>query len=434
MESQTLISGPAPEKPDATERHGPPRGKAASGALRILLVSNFFPPYVKGGAEVACSHLAAWLSGQGHQVAVLTLAPPGQGDSEEDLGFKIYRRRVPNLYHAYDHARVPKWKKPLWHLVDHFNPAIRGVAMEIIRTFKPDVINTHNLPGMGYNLWAALAKCDIPVLVTLHDPAIACIRSAMFKKGRSCEMHCTECSWSMRLKRHYLESIPEVSFASPSRALLAKLQTFLPSGTKRAVYLGNPLDYPRRGVPRERARRIEFLYVGQVTSHKGVDFMLEVFASLEPKADAMHLTVIGNGNILDALKAQYADSPWVTFTGFIPQQEVSGYMNRSDLLMVPSIWVENAPLVVMQAIACAIPVLASDIGGLPEFVTDGETGRLLPPGDKQAWRQALRQVLDDPAVLDSWKRTVAVRNSGFDINTLGEKYVALLRTLTGSYE
>jgi glycosyltransferase involved in cell wall biosynthesis len=84
-------------------------------------------------------------------------------------------------------------------------------------------------------------------------------------------------------------------------------------------------------------------------------------------------------------------------------------MTSSDLLAVPSIWFENAPLVISQALRLGLPVLASRTGGLPEMVDAGVTGDLVEPGDAAAWTAVIEKLLRDPAILARWRRGAELR-------------------------
>lgn len=394
---------------------------------RILLISNFFPPHVKGGAEIACAHLAAWLAAQGHAVAVFTLAPPGAGDSTEDTaqGFRIYRRVIANVYHTHEHERAPGWKKPLWHLLDHRQPNSPGVLREVLADFRPDLVNTHAMQGMGCNIWEQLGAADLPVVVTLHDPGLVCIRSSMFKNGRTCERLCAPCVVSKRIKAAYLRRIRRLSFASPSRALLELLRPHLPAHARHAEYVPNPLMFRPVALHSRTTGPVELLYVGQISEHKGVAFIIEVIEALGRPRD-FRLTLLGRGPLLEPLRARFAGRDWVRFEGFVPPEKVADYMAASDALLVPSLWVENAPLVAMEAIALGLPMLTSDQGGLPELVRDEETGRVLRMGDREQWRSALMALADDRAQRNGWKVAAQARRTEFDADVLGRRYLALL--------
>jgi glycosyltransferase involved in cell wall biosynthesis len=94
----------------------------------------------------------------------------------------------------------------------------------------------------------------------------------------------------------------------------------------------------------------------------------------------------------------------------VSQAEVANIMVDSDLLCVPSIWFENSPGVVVQALGLGLPVLASAIGGIPELVEADRNGALVAAGDESAWQVALEELLTDPPRLERW-RSYALKNA-----------------------
>ncbi len=393
---------------------------------RFLLLSNFYPPQVKGGAELACAHLARWLARHGEVVGVLTLTAPDDPESttEEEPGLTVYRRRIPNVYEVFEHLTAAPWKKPFWHALDHFHPTAAATLRAVIDDFRPDLVNTHNLTGLGYNLWNTLGALRFPVIVTCHDLTLLCLRQSMFKRDANCKTQCAVCRVSAAVRGHYVRKIERLAFVSPSRALLKSIEPVFPAHAARGIHLPNPLAFPTRSEPKPAGSVIEILYVGQVSPHKGVPFLLEVLDSL-PDKSRFRLTVVGRGASLDPLRAQYAGRDWVRFAGFVPPDDVDGYMRAADVLVVPSIWYENQPLVVLQARSLGLPIMVSDQGGLPELVEDGSFGRVLGAGDPVAWREALLALTEDPTIADRWQREALARREEFAPDTLGQRFLEI---------
>jgi glycosyltransferase involved in cell wall biosynthesis len=155
-----------------------------------------------------------------------------------------------------------------------------------------------------------------------------------------------------------------------------------------------------------------------------VEFVLRVLAGLAGEF-AFHFRIVGGGAECERLKEIYGSEPWVEFTGRVPPGRVGGYMEESDLLLTPSLWFENSPLVVYQAIHLGLPVMASRTGGLPELVEEGVSGALVAPGDATAWTSHLRAVMSDPTILHRWQAGAEERRSAFSIDACGEQALAL---------
>ena len=118
-----------------------------------------------------------------------------------------------------------------------------------------------------------------------------------------------------------------------------------------------------------------FLYLGRLSPEKGVSTLLEAFEELP----AAPLLVVGDGPQADQLHT-ITSSPSVTFRGAVSPSEVDSLLRRARALLVPSVCYEGQPRAILEAYAAGVPVVASDIGGLPESVVDGVTGLLVPPG------------------------------------------------------
>jgi glycosyltransferase involved in cell wall biosynthesis len=100
-------------------------------------------------------------------------------------------------------------------------------------------------------------------------------------------------------------------------------------------------------------------------------------------------------------------------------------MARSDVLCTPSIWPENSPGVVIHALELGLPVLGSDIGGIPELIDYDKNGLLIRPNDPEAWQQAIRSILDNPTQLETWGAYAKANTEKFDQDINGRKILTL---------
>ena len=397
--------------------------------MRVLIVSNLFPPQVIGGAEVAAHCLAVWLAAGGHEVRVLTSAfsPEEIGCGDEGDGVVVERLEFPHIY-PLDRMKHPLPLRGIWHWQDHFSRVAERQCAKTIENFAPDLINVHNLQGLGYSALRAVAASGVPCVQTLHDLGYLCLNMAMFRKERECPGRHLPCALSGAVKRRYWAGIERLSFWSPSRAVLERYRPHLPSHFE-ATAIRYPLTFATSEVARQRGSGpLRLLYVGQITAIKGVEFILGVLAELS-RAYAFHFQLVGGGAELERLREKYRGAAWVEFIGHVPPEQVGDYMQVSDLMLAPSLWFETSSLVIYQAIKLGLPVVASRTGGLPEIVT--VNGALAEPGDAVAWTAQLRAVLSDPAVLDGWRAGTASLLEKFSIDYLGAHVLALFeRTRT----
>ncbi len=404
--------------------------------MRILIISNLFPPYIMGGAEMAAHSLASWLARAGHEVRVLTTAPNRAAEGTETMlpGLTVIRRFFANIYQVYLAGRQPFARRAVWHFNDHFRPENERIAGEIIDEFQPEVVNTHDLQGIGYNVLKAIGDRRLPCVQVLHDFGFICLAMNMFRAGRECPYHHFSCQASTAIKRRYFTHIKALSFVSPSAALLERYRPYLPPHLEASV-IPLTLDFaPAPDRPDHPAHGgeepLRLLYVGQVEPWKGIDFLCDV---LEPLArqGGFHLQVVGGGNLLQSLRARFAGADWITLAGKVAADEVGAYMAASDLLVVPSVWFENAPLVTSQALRLGLPVLASRIGGLPEMIEAGVVGDLVAPGDAAAWTETLKMLRQERGIVARWRKLAQDSRRTGSPDVLGPQMVEVFQRTAG---
>ncbi|HXZ54507.1 MAG TPA: glycosyltransferase family 4 protein [Burkholderiales bacterium] len=139
--------------------------------------------------------------------------------------------------------------------------------------------------------------------------------------------------------------------------------------------------------------------VGRLVGLKGLRLIVSALPRLPQD---VHYLVVGTGPAEPALRAQAASlgvASRVHFAGRIEHGQLSAALSQAEIFVQPSIGEEAFGISVIEAMACGLPVLAARIGGLPEVVTDAETGRLVAPGDSAAWTSALSEALADPGLL-----------------------------------
>lgn len=305
-----------------------------------LKIAQILPEFHEGGVEHHVLWLSNALAGRGHQVMVITAG--GKLEEKLDPGVKLWRLPV--------HRKNP---------VTGFYSALK-IAGRAKREHW-DILHAHSRVPAWIAWWTS-SMTGIPWVFTAH---------ARYSLNKG------------------LKPFPNANGAiSISRTVEKHLEQYLPE--HRAVIMnGLPpteLRWQKKG---ERKRR--FLFVGRLTRIKGLDLVLEALGGL--KDLEWELDVIGDGHQRDELEAFSEDtglSGRVHFHGF--RDDPQEWMSRSDLLLFPSID-EGMPIVLMQAIQVGIPVLASDIEPVREML--GEKASLIPVGNREAWVNAIKRILND---------------------------------------
>jgi glycosyltransferase involved in cell wall biosynthesis len=391
-----------------------------------------FPPNVLGGAEISAFNLTSWLREQGHEVGVVMAAkaPKEQKFGEMVDGMKVWSFFMPRPYPIFKQGRVEKkYLKPLWHLQDHLDPRNASRIAGVLDEFKPDFCNVHYLTGLGHNILPELGKRDIPVMYVLPDMALSCLRLTMFVNGKTCETQCAPCKISAGYKRRGIRAMKRIGFSSPSKANLDRNARFQPLGDYPTAHILNANKYPAPTVQRKPSDAVRFIYTGRIESAKGVDVLL---TAAEALVDRWNFTfkIVGGGSYEPELRERFGKHKWIEFTGHVPLQRAIDSIAGSDMLCIPSIWLENSPGVVIQALGMSVPVIGSDVGGIPELVQHDENGLLVAPGDVEAWRQALETILSEPERLARYQHNAASRAGEFDQDFLGRRYLQFMNEIS----
>jgi glycosyltransferase involved in cell wall biosynthesis len=224
----------------------------------------------------------------------------------------------------------------------------------------------------------ASALTGIPYSMTLHGPEI------FFEPKR----------WRLDEKIARAHSIFCISAYTRAQAMLCSDQKHWMK-----------LHVSRCGVEPERYRPMlsrppgrEALFVGRLDRRKGIHVLLEAVAVLRDRLDTFHLTVVGDGPDRAWMERRVVEGglkTFVTFAGPLDETGVAEAVRRADLLVAPGL-AEGLPVVIMEALASGVPVVASAVGGVPELVRHGETGLLAPAGDPEGLADAMADLLACP--------------------------------------
>lgn len=269
----------------------------------------------------------------------------------------------------------PGLKGGLWQL---FYFAEAGVLTCHLLDRGVGHLHCHSADSSGTVTMLAGAMSNIPFSITLHGPGI------FFEPML----------WRIDEKIARARFIACISHFCRSQAMLFSDQTHWHK--LRVVHCGvTPANYGS-GLRDISGKHV--LFVGRLDAVKGVPLLLMAFAEVRIRHPDARLTVVGDGPAKAALEAQAAalgvyDA--ITFTGFRAQAEVAAMMAKANILVLPS-FAEGVPVVLMEAMASHVPVIASQVGGVPELVQDGVSGFVTPAGDLETLISRLDMLLTDP--------------------------------------
>jgi glycosyltransferase involved in cell wall biosynthesis len=345
--------------------------------MRVLLVANTLPPRDLSGVGEQVLQLAAGLRSAGHEVEILGRGPDG--------------------------ARGPKLLFPLGAV-----PAVRRA----LRRFRPHVVQVHESDG-------ALAALAVAVAAPLLDPpplVVALLQVSYVEERRAVRPLAVMEGGRRRLlgrpgaverRFRYLKAPLHVALGrlTAAAADLVLAPSAATAGELERDYGAAPVAVVPNatgGLPRQpgsAGRGGYLLFVGRLRLRKGVEVLLAALAALARQGVAARLLVAGDGEHRGAVERAVAAlglGDRVELLGRCDAGRIAGLLAGARALAVPSIY-EGMPLVVLEAMAAGVPVVASRVSGIPEVVVDGETGWLVPPEDPEALAAALAAALADPA-------------------------------------
>nr|WP_253799404.1 glycosyltransferase family 4 protein [Rhodovulum sp. P5] len=273
-------------------------------------------------------------------------------------------------------------------------PGPRAMLYQIIYFIEAAILARHlERQGVGHvHSHFVVGNCTVAMLVaemtairfsfTLHGPA------DLFEPFR----------WRLDEKVARADFVSTISYYARSQIMFfsdpahwEKIR-IIHCGVRPALY-ETPPGPP---IPPRAEGEIRLLFVGRLAPVKGLRVLLEALAELAPEIPGLRLVLVGDGP--DRARLEEAAAPLgdrVTFTGYLSQDEVAGAMQGTDICVLPS-FAEGVPVVLMEAFASAKPVIATQVAGVGELVAQGESGLIVPPGDRDSLIAAIRKLAADP--------------------------------------
>lgn len=351
-----------------------------SASPRILLVNYEYPP-LGGGAGTATAGMARALAQAGCDIVVMTSRFRGQPAREEVDGYRIVR--VPVIRRRPDRCTPPEM------LVFMASAAVH--ALRMTRHWVPDLtIAFFGIPG-GPVGWVLRATRGVPYIVSLRGGDVPGF------------------NWAPGMQVYHRLTAPVIRFLwRRARAVVANgeglrqlAEAALPGLSVPVVPNGVDAERnrPSAAVPKSSAAGTpRLLIVGRLVHQKGIDILLRALATL-PR-DAFELEVVGDGPDRAALKDlanRLGVADRVRFAGWVERDRIAEHYRAADAFVFPS-RLEGMPNVVLEAMAFALPVIATDVPGNRDVVVHGSTGLLVESENVDQLAAALRQILSQPSL------------------------------------
>jgi len=413
--------------------------------MKILLTVHQFLPDYASGTEILALHTALELQSRGHEVQVFTALPAASAIPDQEHFDHYVFEGIPVT--RFKHAHCPMGSQDNLTEQEYNNLLVAGQFARLVDAFRPDVVHFFHLMRLSASIVDVCVDKDIPTVLTPTDFWLVCPMCQLrLADGTMCA---GPDPWAANCVRHLatlkmpglaadvLNRLPAAAVSGMVR--IANLGAFRSSGSARMVaalsrrkgFLGarmnrigkvlaptrfmqqalerhglapahiNYLPYGIRlppKLPGKSARhgplRIGLIGLGE---HKGAHILIQALHELVD--GNLQLRIYGRPDDFPAyfkrLKHLAGDDARVEFHGAFPNDQIGAILADLDILAVPSIWFENAPLVVYSAQAAGRPVIASDVAGISELITHDENGWLFPAGDSHRLAAILSELVND---------------------------------------
>lgn len=418
--------------------------------MKIVLTTHVFFPEHSAGTEVLTFNTAKELQSQGHEVEVVTgfharlsLKDKERFDSYEYRGIRVNR---------FLHSLAPMGEQSNIVEAEYNNLFFKQWFMDYLRVFRPDVVHFFHL---GLLSAAAIDVCHelgIPRVMTPTDFWLVCptyqLRLPNNETCRGPDKHGVNClkhaisntqrpvtAWVFNKLPHWLLSsmiwvfqtrlltilkIPSMVGALAKRADFLRCRmnmldkVIVPTRLMEGILAENGLNpqkmiFSRYGINLEPsevkmprpARKLRIGFIGGMSAHKGAHLLISAIRLLENTP--LDLKMYGDPNVdpkyYETLLQLAAQDSRIRFLGTFPNELIETIFAELDVLVVPSIWYENTPLVIYSAQAAGCPVIASNMGGMAEVIQHGENGLLFESGNIQDLANTLKRVVQDRSIL-----------------------------------
>lgn len=276
-----------------------------------------------------------------------------------------------------------------------YNPwNVTRVLMAFIRVFhryRPDIVHTQ---GINANVLGRLAAkvAGVPLLVSTDNAPLELEERPLAR-------------WFNRAVITYLDRYSDGLIVNCEA--MKQMKQMKQSGRSDRIYvLNSPFNlehFRHAAIPAEKPpiteeRPAVIGVVGRLSPEKGHRYLLEALPSILRHRRNFRLIIVGSGPLERELKEDVARlqlESWVEFSGYVPRSSIFEQWKRMDIAVVPSV-ADARPIVVLEAMAAGLPVVGTDVGGIPEVVIHEHTGLIVPPRNSEALAQAILYFLEHP--------------------------------------
>lgn len=362
--------------------------------MKILVLSDLYPPYYQGGYEINCKLIVDGLIARGHQVFVLTST---YGCSNQETTGNIFRL----MYTLHETSKVFMNKFIIHTLNGYLARKNYYIARHLAINLKPDIAYVWQNSHVSLFPAKAVSDCNVTCVYNLCDYWLSNFKSRFTAKNQNLTRrivnflygshifqkldHSKLITISNALKRHYILN----NFSVNS---MHTIPIGIPSNLIR--------DYPENIFVNTR-NNINLIYAGRLVREKGVHVAIEALSYyIKTHNNNVLLDIFGNGNsnYVDELKNLIASEGMknnVNIHNQITREKLIASFDDYFALLFPSIWDEPFGMTIIEAMSRGIPVIGSNVGGVPNIIEDSENSLLVPPNNPKELASAINRLISD---------------------------------------
>lgn len=336
--------------------------------MNILMVNSYYGYNSNGGAEKVCRSLAEEFVKKGHKVSVISI--DSFNHTEEINGVNVvYIKTFVGRFRNRNNTFFVKMLLKLFRAYSFFD---YFKYKKIIKKGTFDVVNTHAIEDITPVIWKAAHDCNVKIVHTMHDRYMLCYKLFMLKKnGELCCNPSLICKIRKVLYSPFYKMVDE--YISPSKSLADDLGikcTVIHNG----VEIPNIENIEQLKIDREKI----LLFAGNLNRHKGINVLLDAFDKLD---SCWKLYIAGEGELFEEISDRTKFMNNVLMLGHLDKTQMTEIYKKAFALVIPSIWKENCPMVILEAFSYGVPVIGSNLGGNVELINNGVNGYLFKNGD-----------------------------------------------------
>lgn len=372
--------------------------------MKILLCNKFY--YRRGGDCIYTMNLEQMLKAHGHDVAIFSQQYPLNEPSPWDKYWPSEFKMKPSL-HMVDSLLRPFGKgsvvKRFKALLDDFFGPVDGSKEQ----YNDCIVHLNNIHTQLSPILAELAhQRGIRVVWTIHDSKLVCPCYTCMREGKWCE-ECFKDKQAVRRNKcipggalgafiGYQEAMKWTAerlqqsvdtFICPSRFMAETMERGGYNAEKLLV-LNNFIDDAKVQSPCF-TKEDYYIYVGRVNQVKGLRTLCKAASQLPYK-----LVIVGDGELKQELEEKYASSSQIIWRGQMQWEEFRPLLEKARFMVLPSEWLENNPLTIIESLCLGTPVLGANIGGIPELIESEVNGDTFTSGDVEHLKQRIASLWD----------------------------------------